>query len=40
MHLAAGIWVNKEDMRLNKKLKINIDSLTGEKILKTLRYQS
>ena len=40
MHLAAGIWVEKEDMRINKNLKINIESLTGEKILKTLRYQN
>ena len=40
MHLAAGIWVNKSDMRLNKKLKVEIETLSGEKLLKSLRYNS
>jgi hypothetical protein len=40
MHLAAGIWVNKLDMRLNKKLKVEIETLSGEKLLKSLRYNS
>jgi len=40
MHLAAGIWVGGKDMRLNKDLKINIETLKGDKALKSLRYQS
>jgi len=40
MHLAAGIWVDGKDMRVNKDLKIIIETLKGEKILKSLRYQS
>jgi len=40
MHLAAGIWVGKEDMRVNKNLKIDIETLSGEKLLKSLRYKS
>ena len=39
MHLAAGIWVEGKDMRLNKDLKINIETIKGEKVLKSLRYQ-
>ena len=38
MHLAAGIWVNNKDMRLNKELKIEIETLDGRKVLKSLRY--
>ncbi len=40
MHLAAGIWLEKMDMRVNKNLKIQIESLSGEKLLKSLRYQN
>lgn len=40
MHLAAGIWVDGKDMRLNKNLKISIESLNGKKIIKSLRYQN
>ena len=40
MHLAGGIWVDGKDMRLNKNLKINIEKIDGEKILKSLRYQN
>ena len=39
MHLAAGIWVDKVDMRVNKNLKIQIETLSGKKVLKSLRYQ-
>ena len=39
MHLAAGIWVDKLDMRVNKNLKIQIETLFGKKVLKSLRYQ-
>jgi len=40
MHLAAGIWVDKTDMRVNKNLKIEIETLSGEKLSKSLRYQN
>ena len=39
MHLAAGIWVDGKDMRVNKNLKISIETLNGESVLKTLRYE-
>ena len=38
MHLAAGIWINNKDMRLNKDLKIELETLNNEKIFKSLRY--
>jgi hypothetical protein len=38
MHLAAGIWVNNKDMRLDKSLLIEIESLSGSKLLKSLRF--
>jgi len=38
MHLAAGIWVDNVDMRSNKNLKIKIETLTNNKIFKSLRY--
>ena len=40
MHLAAGIWVKEVDMRVNKNLKIEIETLSGEKLLKSLRFQN
>ena len=40
MHLAAGIWVDKKDMRLYKDLKVQIETLQGDKVLKSLRYQN
>ena len=40
MHLAAGIWVDKTDMRVSKNLKIEIETLSGEKLSKSLRYQN
>jgi hypothetical protein len=40
MHLAGGIWIEKKDMRLNKNLDIQIETLKGKKVLKSLRYQS
>ena len=39
MHLAAGIWVDNADMRVNKDLKIQIQTLSGEKLSKSLRYE-
>ena len=38
MHLAAGIWNKEKDMRINKDIKISIETTKGEKILKSLRY--
>jgi hypothetical protein len=38
MHLAAGIWVGDKDMRLNKDLKIKIETTNGKKFIKSLRY--
>ena len=37
MHLAAGIWNSKKDMRVNKDIKISIETTTREiKFLKVL----
>ena len=38
MHLAAGIWINNKDMRLDKSLKISIVTTEDEKIDLSLRY--
>ena len=38
MHLAAGIWVNKKDMRVNKSVEVNISDLEGKVLKKSLRY--
>jgi len=38
MHLAAGIWNGNRDMRVNKDIKISIETTQGNKILKSLRY--
>jgi len=40
MHLAAGIWVRGKDMRVNKDLKVEIESINGDKLFKSLRYQN
>ena len=40
MHLAAGIWVGKIDMRVDKNLKIDIETIKDEKVLKSLRYEN
>ena len=40
MHLAAGIWKDNQDMRMNKDLKVELYTLEGKKILKSLRYVS
>jgi hypothetical protein len=39
MHLAAGIWVDGKDMRLNRDLRIDIEMINGDNVLKSLRYQ-
>ncbi len=38
MHLAAGIWKDKKDMRENKNIKIDIKDLQGNIISKSLRF--
>ena len=40
MHLAAGIWIEGKDMRLNKDLNIDIETIKGDKVLKSLRFKS
>ena len=40
MPLAAGIWKNGKDMRVDKNIEIEIESLSGKKILKSLRYKN
>ena len=40
MHLAAGIWKDKKDMRLNKDIKIDIKTLTGKILNKSLRFNN
>ena len=38
MHLAAGLWKDGKDMRVNKDIKIEIKTLEDKTILKSLRY--
>ncbi len=38
IHLAAGIWRNNKDMRLNKDVKVELKTLEGKKIEKSLRF--
>tara|TARA_Y100000816_G_scaffold118257_1_gene83004 strand:- start:65 stop:979 length:915 start_codon:yes stop_codon:yes gene_type:complete len=38
IHLAAGLWKNNKDMRLNKDIKVEIKTLEGKTIGKSLRY--
>jgi len=38
MHLAAGIWKEDKDMRLDKSIEINIKTLQEKYIFKSLRY--
>ena len=40
MHLAAGIWKNNKDMRVDKSVKIEIETLDKKKILKSLRFST
>ena len=40
LHLAAGIWKDGKDMRVDKSIKINIETLNHKKILKSLRYNN
>ena len=38
IHLAAGIWKDNKDMRLNKEIEIEIKTIQGKIINKSLRY--
>ena len=38
IHLAAGIWKDNKDMRVNKDIKIEVKTLKGKKIEKSLRF--
>ncbi len=40
MHLAAGIWKDDKDMRLNKDIKIEIQTLAGKILNKSLRFSN
>ena len=39
MHLAAGIWQNGKDMRVDKDIQIEIETLDNKKITKSLRFR-
>ena len=38
IHLAAGIWKDGKDMRIDKNIQIEIETLNKKKILKSLRF--
>ena len=38
IHLAAGIWKDGKDMRVDKSIEIEIETLKATKVLKSLRY--
>jgi len=38
MHLAAGIWKNNKDMRLDKSVKVDIKTLDNKFVTKSLRF--
>ena len=38
MHLAAGIWQDNKDMRIDKNVKIEIKTLDNLSIIKSLRF--
>ena len=40
MHLAAGIWIDGKDMRVNKDLNIDIETIKGDRVVKSLRFKS
>ncbi len=40
MHLAAGIWRDGKDMRVDKSVKIELETLDKDKIIKSLRYNT
>ena len=40
MHLAAGIWKDGKDMRVDKSIKIELETLNNKKINKSLRFDT
>ena len=40
IHLAAGIWKDGKDMRTDKNIEIEIETLTNKKLLKSLRFNN
>ena len=40
MHLAAGIWKDGKDMRVDKSIKIDVETLNKNKVSKSLRYSN
>ena len=40
MHLAAGIWKDGKDMRIDKTVQIEIETLDKKKIVKSLRFNN
>ena len=38
MHLAAGIWIDGKDMRVDISIKIELETLDKKKVFKSLRY--
>ncbi len=40
MHLAAGIWKDNKDMRLNKEITIDVKNLKGKILNKSLRFSN
>ena len=40
MHLAAGIWKDGKDMRIDKSVQIQIETLNNKKVTKSLRYNN
>ena len=40
MHLAAGIWKDGKDMRIDKNISIEIETLNNKKINKSLRFNN
>ena len=40
MHLAAGIWKDGKDMRMDKNIEIEIENLNNKRIFKSLRFNN
>ena len=40
MHLAAGIWRDGKDMRTDKNIKVEIETLDNKKVTKSLRFSN
>ena len=40
IHLAAGIWKEGKDMRVDKSIQVQINTVNNKKVLKSLRYNS